>query len=114
MAQRARKILQEEGSHHMHAEAWARRLCRAGAGERDALVAALRRRGSTPAAGRARPTTPAAARPSREGMIRRDAAHSASTCAPGWPTLLGAEGVAIALDEPSDWSRWDPERGVEP
>jgi hypothetical protein len=22
--------------------------------------------------------------------------------------LLGAEGVEIALDEPSDWSAWDP------
>ena len=42
MAQRARKILQEEGSHRVHAEAWARRLCRSGGGERDALVARLR------------------------------------------------------------------------
>ena len=41
MAQRARKILQEEGSHRVHAEAWARRLCRASPGERDALVARL-------------------------------------------------------------------------
>jgi hypothetical protein len=40
MAQRARKILQEEGSHRVHAEAWAKRLCRTG--ERDALVARLR------------------------------------------------------------------------
>ena len=31
MAQRARKILQEEGSHRVHAEAWARRLCRGAA-----------------------------------------------------------------------------------
>ena len=30
MAQRARKILQEEGAHRVHAEAWARRLCRSG------------------------------------------------------------------------------------
>ena len=34
MAQRAKKILQEEGSHKVHAEAWARRLCRAGGGQR--------------------------------------------------------------------------------
>src|ERR671938_62807 len=42
MAQRARKILQEEGSHRVHAEAWCRRLCRAGGGQRDALVARVR------------------------------------------------------------------------
>ena len=30
MAQRAKKILQEEGSHRVHGEAWAQRLCRAG------------------------------------------------------------------------------------
>jgi 1,2-phenylacetyl-CoA epoxidase catalytic subunit len=40
MAARARKILQEEGSHRVHGEAWARRLCRGA--ERDAFVARLR------------------------------------------------------------------------
>ena len=24
--------------------------------------------------------------------------------------LLAAEGVSVALDEPADWSAWDPER----
>ena len=42
LAQRARKILQEEGAHKVHAEAWARRLCRSGERERDALVERLR------------------------------------------------------------------------
>ena len=42
LAQRARKILQEEGTHRVHAVAWARRLCRAGGRERDGLVARLR------------------------------------------------------------------------
>jgi ring-1,2-phenylacetyl-CoA epoxidase subunit PaaC len=41
MAQRARKILQEEGSHRIHAEAWAKRLCRSGDGERKHLLARL-------------------------------------------------------------------------
>ena len=39
MAQRARKILQEEGSHRVHGEAWAKRLCRGA--QRDAFVARL-------------------------------------------------------------------------
>ncbi len=41
MAQRARKILQEEGSHRIHAEAWAKRLCRSGEVPRSALVQRL-------------------------------------------------------------------------
>ena len=38
LAQRARKILQEEGAHKVHAEAWARRICRAGGADRDLLL----------------------------------------------------------------------------
>src|SRR2546421_8501697 len=37
LAQRARKILQEEGSHRVHAEAWLRRVCRAGGSDRQLL-----------------------------------------------------------------------------
>ena len=39
MAARAKKILQEEGSHRAHGEAWARRLLRGD--QRDAFVARL-------------------------------------------------------------------------
>ena len=41
MAQRARKILQEEGSHRVHAEAWAKRLCRSGERQTSLLVSRL-------------------------------------------------------------------------
>src|SRR3954454_7997389 len=40
MAQRAKKILQEEGSHRAHGEAWARRLLRSDT-DRDAFLARL-------------------------------------------------------------------------
>ena len=36
LAQRARKILQEEGAHKVHAESWAKRLCRGA--DRDLLL----------------------------------------------------------------------------
>src|SRR6476659_9084936 len=39
MAARAKKILQEEGSHRVHGEAWAKRLCRGD--QRDAFLARL-------------------------------------------------------------------------
>jgi ring-1,2-phenylacetyl-CoA epoxidase subunit PaaC len=38
LAQRARKILQEEGAHKVHAESWARRFCRAGGEDRELLL----------------------------------------------------------------------------
>src|SRR5947209_3612329 len=38
LAQRARKILQEEGAHRRHGEAWARRMLRAGGPDRELLL----------------------------------------------------------------------------
>ena len=38
LAQRARKILQEEGAHRVHAEAWLKRLCATGGADRDLLL----------------------------------------------------------------------------
>src|SRR6266542_4078604 len=38
LAQRARKILQEEGSHKVHAEAWAKRICRVGGSDLELLL----------------------------------------------------------------------------
>ncbi len=38
LAQRARKILQEEGAHRIHAEAWCRRIARAGGSDLELLL----------------------------------------------------------------------------
>jgi 1,2-phenylacetyl-CoA epoxidase catalytic subunit len=38
LAQRARKILQEEGAHKIHAEAWCKRICRIGGDDRALLL----------------------------------------------------------------------------
>ena len=68
LAQRARKILQEEGAHRVHAEAWLRRICRAG-GQRPRAVAAADRGdvGAGVSVARARRRTPATGpRSSRE------------------------------------------------
>ena len=82
IAQRARKILQEEGSHRVHGEAWARRLCRARASATRSSRGCTRR-GSTPAAGWARRRSGLRARRSRRGWSRRPGRTSASRCAPG-------------------------------
>jgi 1,2-phenylacetyl-CoA epoxidase catalytic subunit len=110
MAQRARKILQEEGSHRVHAEAWAKRLCRAGAGQREALVDRLV--GTWEHAGRwTGPAGDPGFRAALElGMIGRNPAHQREQVRSWLGDVLGAEGVAISLDEPTDWSRWDADR----
>jgi 1,2-phenylacetyl-CoA epoxidase catalytic subunit len=103
MAQRARKILQEEGSHRVHGEAWARRLCRTG--ERDALLARLT--GMWEEAGRwiGPDDDPGYAAALAAGEVRRGPAEQREQMR-AW--LAGL--VDLTLDEPDDWSAWDAER----
>jgi 1,2-phenylacetyl-CoA epoxidase catalytic subunit len=110
MAQRARKILQEEGSHRVHAEAWAKRLCRSGPATRDALVARLSE--TWEHAGRwAGPNDdPGFQAALAQGMVHRDASHQREQVRAWLVELLAGEGVEMTLEEPSDWSRWDPGR----
>ena len=107
MAQRARKILQEEGSHRVHGEAWAKRLCRAGEKERTALVDRLQE--TWEQAGRwAGPDDDAGYRAAVEaGMVRHGPAHQRQQVRSWLIDLLAAEEAAIALEEPADWSGWD-------
>jgi 1,2-phenylacetyl-CoA epoxidase catalytic subunit len=107
MAQRARKILQEEGSHRVHAEAWAKRLCRTGDAERAALVARLQEAWSH--AGRwPGPSDDRGFRAALElGMVTRDPAYQREQVRSWLVDVLSGVGVAIALEEPTDWSRWD-------
>ena len=107
MAQRAKKILQEEGSHRVHAEAWARRLCRAGGGQRDALVARLLETWEHAGRWMGPDDDPGVAAALAEGMIARGPAAQRELVRAWLVALLDAEGVAIALAEPTDWSRWD-------
>ena len=92
----------------MHGEAWAKRLCRAGEG--DALVARLRE--TWEHAGRwMGPNDDAGLQAALdEGMVKRDADHQREQVRAWLAALLDAEGVSSTLDEPSDWSSWDPER----
>jgi 1,2-phenylacetyl-CoA epoxidase catalytic subunit len=108
MAARARKILQEEGSHRVHAEAWAKRLCRSGEG--DELVAALRQTWEHAGRWLGPNDDPGLQAALAEGMIRRDAAFQREQVRAWLHDLLEAEGVSLTLDEPSDWSHWDAEK----
>jgi 1,2-phenylacetyl-CoA epoxidase catalytic subunit len=108
MAQRARKILQEEGSHRVHAEAWARRLCRSTPAERDGFVDRLHETWAH--AGRwIGPADDAGfAAAVEQGMVGEGAAAQRERVR-GWLTdLLATQEVEIALDDLGEWSGWDP------
>ncbi len=98
LAQRARKILQEEGAHKVHAEAWCQRICRLG-GERPRAAArsGSARRGSRPRAGPGPTTTPATARRSPRACSPAGPPRSARRCATGWRRCSTAEGCAVEL-----------------
>jgi len=108
MAQRARKILQEEGSHRVHAEAWARRLCRSG--ERDGLVERLRATWEEAARWPGPDDDPGYRAAMEHGMVGRSPAEQREMMRAWLVALVGAEGVQITLDEPADWTGWTPER----
>jgi 1,2-phenylacetyl-CoA epoxidase catalytic subunit len=108
MAQRARKILQEEGSHRVHGEAWARRLCRAGQG--DALVARLRETWAQAGRWTGPDDDPGYREALAAGLVASGPAAQREQVRAWLVALLAEEGVEIALDEPTEWSAWDPER----
>lgn len=110
MAQRARKILQEEGSHRVHAEAWARRLCRSSPAERAALLERITQTWEQ-AARWLGPDTDAGFRAAEElGMISRSPNQQRQLVSSWLVALLCEEGVEATLAEPTDWSSWDPVR----
>jgi 1,2-phenylacetyl-CoA epoxidase catalytic subunit len=109
MAQRARKILQEEGSHRVHAEAWAKRLCRSGERQTSLLVSRLNE--TWEHAGRwAGPDDAPGATAALEARMFSIAPSEQRALVRDWLTaLVAAEGVSIELTEPTDYSRWDAE-----
>jgi 1,2-phenylacetyl-CoA epoxidase catalytic subunit len=107
MAARARKILQEEGSHRAHGEAWARRLLRGS--DRDAFVERLRE--TWEHAGRwVGPDDDAELSAALEaGEVSRDAAAQRELVRTWLVDLLAAEGVALELPQLT-WDGWDADR----
>ena len=69
LAQRARKILQEEGAHRVHAEAWLRRICRTGEETWSCCAGGSRRCGRRPPAGPVPTTIPGYREAIERGMV---------------------------------------------
>ena len=103
LAQRARKILQEEGAHKVHAEAWTRRMVRAGGPDLELLV----RRVEEMWASAARWPGPDDHSGYREAMDAGLVAWSPLAIRDGVRDWLGPQLDGLSLDEPADWSDWD-------
>jgi phenylacetate-CoA oxygenase PaaI subunit len=110
MAARANKILQEEGAHKIHAEAWTRRLCRSGEKQRSALIARLQETWEEAARWLGPTDDPGFAAALEADMINRDPAAQREQVRSWLTALLDSEGVAISMPEPEDWSRWNSDR----
>jgi 1,2-phenylacetyl-CoA epoxidase catalytic subunit len=108
MAQRAKKILQEEGSHRVHGEAWARRLSRSG--DRELLVRRLDETWEQASRWIGPDDDEGYRAAMQAGMVGRSPADVREQVRVWLTGLLEREGCTIALDEPTDWSRWDPAR----
>ena len=109
LAQRARKILQEEGAHRVHAEAWLKRICRGGGRDRELLVARIEEMW----ADAARWPGPDEDAGYREAVARGMVSEGPAAVRGQVRRWLGAQldelGCAVALPDPPDWSDWDQE-----
>jgi 1,2-phenylacetyl-CoA epoxidase catalytic subunit len=109
MAARAKKILQEEGSHRVHGEAWAKRLARDPA-QRDKFVARLEATWAEASRWLGPDDDPAYAAAVEAGEVKQTAAHQRALIRDWLTAILAGEGVSVSLPDPADWSSWDPER----
>jgi 1,2-phenylacetyl-CoA epoxidase catalytic subunit len=110
LAQRARKILQEEGAHRVHAEAWLRRICRTGGGDLDLLAERVGEMWAQAARWPGPDEHPGYRAAVAAGMVREGPEVVRERVRVWLVGRFEAEGVEIVLDDPSDWETWDEER----
>jgi ring-1,2-phenylacetyl-CoA epoxidase subunit PaaC len=97
LAQRARKILQEEGAHKVHAEAWARRICRAGGEDRELLLRRIGEAWEQAAPWPGPDDDPGYREAVEEGMLSCGPAQVRAQVREWLTALLAAEGCEVAL-----------------
>jgi 1,2-phenylacetyl-CoA epoxidase catalytic subunit len=106
-AGRARKILQEEGSHRVHAQSWLKRFCRGGGSDLDLLLQRVREMW-TEASRWPGPEDHAGYRAAIAEQMVSEGPNAIRGRVHDWLSeLLDAEGVRIELSDPSDWCNWD-------
>jgi 1,2-phenylacetyl-CoA epoxidase catalytic subunit len=103
LAQRARKILQEEGAHKVHAEAWARRIVHVGGSDLDLLVLRI----DEMWASAARWPGPEDDAGYRDAVAAGMVSFGPQVVRAQVRDWLGALVDGVSLDEPTEWSDWD-------
>ena len=107
LAQRARKILQEEGAHRVHAEAWLRRMCRSARSDRALLLRRIEEMWLEAARWPGPSDHPGYAAAVGEGMVAEGPDAVRGRVRDWLAGLLAAEQASVRLEEPTDWSGWD-------
>ncbi len=110
LAQRARKILQEEGAHRVHAEAWCKRICRAGGDDRELLCRRTEEMWSQAARWPGPADHPGYAAAVAGRMLSEGPSAVRGRVREWLCGMLEAEGAGLALEDPTDWSDWDEGR----
>jgi 1,2-phenylacetyl-CoA epoxidase catalytic subunit len=103
LAQRARKILQEEGAHKVHGEAWARRTCRRGDSELDLALRRIHEMWAEAASWPGPDENPGYHDAIEQGMVSEGPAAIRSRVRDWMTDLFSGEGVELTLQEPT-WS----------
>jgi phenylacetate-CoA oxygenase PaaI subunit len=110
LAARARKILQEEGAHRIHAEAWAARLYRAGGADRERLLRHVGEMWDQAARWPGPDDDPGYLAALRDGLLSRRPSEIRQQVR-GWlSALLGGVGATLELPEPDDFRSWNESR----
>ena len=107
LAHRARKILQEEGAHKIHAEAWARRIRRAGRSDLELLSQRIEEIWNQASRWPGPDDHPGYRQAIAERMLAEGPAAIRERVRE-WLQWLFAG--SLTLDIPRDWSDWDEER----
>jgi ring-1,2-phenylacetyl-CoA epoxidase subunit PaaC len=101
LAQRARKILQEEGAHRVHAEAWVKRICRSGGADRELLRQRIGEMWAQAARWPGPADDPGYREAMAQGMIDAGPAAVRERVRRWLSQLLESERAAVALHEPT-------------
>ena len=107
LAQRARKILQEEGAHRVHAEAWLKRICATGGADRELLLQRIGEMWAQAARWPGPADHPGYRAAAAKGMVGEGPDEIRARVRDWLVARLDAAGVQLTLTDPADWSDWD-------
>jgi phenylacetate-CoA oxygenase PaaI subunit len=107
LAQRARKILQEEGAHRVHAEAWLKRICATGGADRELLLQRIDEMWAQAARWPGPADHPGYGAAVADSMVSEGPDEIRERVRTWLTDRLSAAGAHAALSAPTDWSDWD-------